>query len=59
MEIKFERQIDELGRLVIPVDLRKAYSINPGDKLSIIPQDNGILIVPNRIGQDDNDKEEN
>ncbi len=59
MEIRFERQIDELGRLVIPVDLRKAYSINPGDKLSIIPQDNGILIVPNHIGQDDNDKEEN
>lgn len=57
MEIKFERQIDELGRLVIPMDLRKAYSINPGDKLSIIPQDNGILIVPNNVGRDNDEKE--
>ena len=44
MVIKICRQIDELGRLVIPVDLRKQYGFKPGDKVYFTAYDNGILI---------------
>lgn len=44
MKIKICRQIDALGRLVIPVDLRKQYGIKPGDKIWFAVHDCGILI---------------
>ena len=44
MEIKICRQIDELGRLVIPKDLRAQYGLKPGDKVWFTAYDNGILI---------------
>ena len=40
----FEREIDKVGRLVIPVDVRRLYDIQEKDLLRIIPQENGILI---------------
>ncbi len=44
MEIKICRQIDELGRLVIPADLRKQYGLSSGSKVWFTAYDNGILI---------------
>ena len=44
MGIKIMRQIDELGRIVIPKDLRDQYGIKPGDKLYFDAYDDGILI---------------
>lgn len=44
MAVNISRQIDELGRLVIPVDLRKQYGFKPGDKVWFTSYDNGILI---------------
>lgn len=46
MKIKICRQIDELGRLVIPVDLRKQYGLKAGDKVCFIACEEGILIEP-------------
>ncbi len=40
----FEREIDKVGRLVIPVDIRHMYGIDSDDKLLVIPQEDGILI---------------
>lgn len=40
----FEREIDKAGRFVIPVDVRHMYDIGDGDKLLIMPQEDGILI---------------
>lgn len=37
-------QIDELGRLEIPADLRKQYGLKPGSKICFTAYDNGILI---------------
>lgn len=45
--MEFERQLDELGRLVIPAELRKACGFKTGDTLRIFYTDNGILIYPN------------
>ena len=44
MGIKICRQIDELGRLVIPKDLREQYGLKPGDKVWFTAYDDGILI---------------
>ena len=44
MAKEISRQIDELGRLVIPKDLRKIYGLKPGDLVYFTCQDDGILI---------------
>ena len=44
MKINICRKIDELGRLVIPADLRSQYGLKPGDKVCFTVYDNGILI---------------
>lgn len=36
------KRVDELGRVVIPVDIRKKLDINTGDKLEIFLEDNII-----------------
>ena len=42
------KRTDNLGRIVIPIELRKHYGITNCDKVKIIPQKNGILIVSNK-----------
>lgn len=42
--ITFARDIDKVGRFVIPIDVRRMYGIEDGDTLLIIPQEDGILI---------------
>lgn len=44
MEIKICRQIDKLGRIVIPADLRKLYGFKKGDTVWFTPYDDGLLI---------------
>ena len=44
MKMKICRVIDNLGRVVIPVDLRKMYGFNLGDKVWFSACDDGILI---------------
>ena len=46
MKIKICRQIDELGRLVIPVDLRKQYGLKAGDKVCFIACEEGSQYQP-------------
>ena len=40
----FVRKIDELGRIVIPIELRKILDIKERDSLGISLTENGILI---------------
>lgn len=44
MEFAMTRKVDELGRVVLPMDYRKHYGINPLDELDIIPTEDGILL---------------
>ena len=37
------RRIDELGRLTIPVEMRRALQIAPGDEVEIAAQDDAIV----------------
>lgn len=40
----FLRKIDELGRVVIPIEIREALGINEADTLKIYKEDGKIVI---------------
>lgn len=43
--INFIKNIDNLGRIVIPMDIRRKLDINTGDSLSICINDNNIMLT--------------
>ena len=45
MKFELKRKIDNLGRIVIPVDLRTYYGITQGETLIILPVRDGIQIA--------------
>lgn len=38
------RKLDELGRIVIPIEMRNFYEMKEGDKIEIIERDNEIIL---------------
>lgn len=40
------RKLDSVGRITLPVDIRKQYNIDENTDLQIIDNGNGILIIP-------------
>ena len=44
MSFTYFREIDRLGRVVVPMDIRKSLSINAGDVLKINADDNCITL---------------
>jgi len=41
-------QIDSSGRLVIPKELRKRYGLGSGQRVRLVPVEEGITLVPER-----------
>lgn len=41
----FNRKMDDLGRLIIPKEVRKTLHWCPGDEIEITPQDDGSIIL--------------
>ena len=57
MQNEISRQIDELGRLVIPAELRRIYGLKPGDAVFLTPLADGIIIkIKERETDDGNGK---
>jgi transcriptional pleiotropic regulator of transition state genes len=44
------RFVDNLGRIVIPSELRQTLGINPGDPFHIFVDDNSIILRPYNPG---------
>ena len=44
MEIKIIRKIDELGRVVIPIDVRKHLGLETTDSLQILVENDCIIL---------------
>lgn len=44
MSFKYFREIDRLGRIVVPMDIRKSLSINAGDVLKISADSDKITL---------------
>ncbi len=38
------RKVDELGRIVLPIELRRTFDISEGDKLEIYVVDDSIIL---------------
>ncbi|MBR6028935.1 MAG: AbrB/MazE/SpoVT family DNA-binding domain-containing protein [Clostridia bacterium] len=38
------RQLDRLGRVVLPIELRRTMDISPGDRLEIFVEDGTIVL---------------
>ena len=38
------RKVDEIGRIVIPVELRRKFGIDTGDSMEIYTEDNSIVL---------------
>lgn len=44
MNFRYFREIDRLGRVVVPMDIRKSLAINAGDVLDIQADDSQIVL---------------
>jgi len=42
------RRIDHLGRIVVPVELRRQLGVRAGDELEIAVEENAIVLRPTR-----------
>lgn len=55
MEFAMTRKVDELGRIVLPMDYRRHYGIKPTDDIDIIPTEDGILLKKHEPKEDKKD----
>ena len=44
------RRIDELGRIVLPKELRRTYDIGPGDHMEVYTDDDSIILKKYKPG---------
>lgn len=44
------RKMDNLGRVVLPMELRRTFGINENDPLEIFISDGSIILRPYRVG---------
>ena len=49
--IKVLRKVDELGRIVIPIDVRKQLEINEGETLEISIENNKIVLEKSTLNK--------
>ena len=52
MNYKVFRRIDELGRIVVPQELREKFQIENGDEVMIEYNEDGIIIYPEEYYKD-------
>ena len=45
MNFEIKKKVDNLGRIVLPKNMRDYYCISLNDKVNLIPTERGILIV--------------
>lgn len=45
MKFELKRKIDELGRIVLPAELRNYYEISSGETVVLLPVRNGIQVA--------------
>ena len=51
------KKFDNLGRVVIPKDMRKHYGFENNCIVQVVPQENGVLIVPKKTEKNNHGKD--
>lgn len=46
MKLGIARKLDDLGRITLPIELRRTFEIEEGDKVEIFTDNNVICIKP-------------
>ncbi len=46
MHFTIIRQIDKLGRIVLPVDIRRFFGLGPGSSVCFTATEDGIILTP-------------
>ena len=50
MRVVIKKKVDKLGRITIPINLRRFYNLEAGQEVAVIDTDDGILIFnPEKI----------
>ena len=44
MKFSVTKRIDNLGRIVVPIEMRKCYKIEINDEIELIPTEDGIIM---------------
>lgn len=47
-----KKKMDNLGRVVIPKDMREHYNLYPNELVKVVPTENGILLISERTETD-------
>ena len=47
------RRMDDLGRVCLPKELRKAMCLEPGDAVEIVPTSDGLMLTPYKPDEPD------
>ena len=47
------RRMDDLGRVCLPKELRKAMCLEPGDAVEIVPTSDGLVLTPYKPDEPD------
>lgn len=53
MEIKIIRKIDDMGRIVIPKDVRCTLGISAGDEIEISVTDGEVILKKSEVSEDE------
>lgn len=53
------KRFDNLGRIVIPKDIRIHYGFENNRIVQVVPQENGVLIVLNKTEENNHGKDNN
>jgi transcriptional pleiotropic regulator of transition state genes len=44
VEVSITRRMDQLGRVVLPMEMRRVLDIQPGDSMEVFTADNAIIL---------------
>ena len=44
MKFSVTKRIDNLGRIVVPIEMRKCYKMEINDEIELVPTEDGVLM---------------
>lgn len=51
MKVLATRKVDELGRIILPAEIRSSYEIKTGEKINICVDESGTVVLQKSMNQ--------